>query len=123
MTVWIGIAVALMLLFVGLAGLAVGLLLVLQQLNRRRINLNHRAKKLEELHQLPHRTTQVLQASQRPTMPLISAPGGAGLGEHPPFSPEDEPDVPTGVFRASDYKDIDSLVAHADQYVQKKKKK
>jgi hypothetical protein len=122
--VWIGIGTASLLLFVGVAGLAVGLFLVAQQLRLRQVNQTHRAKKLEELRALPNRPTQILEPSQRPTMNLRPAPTPpAGVGDGPALSPEDEPDVPTGVFRASQYKDIDTLLKDADQYVQKNKKR
>ncbi len=124
MSVWIGIAVAVLLLLVGLAGLGVGLLIVVQQLRRRQVNQNHRARKLAELKELPTRSTQLLSTNDRATMPMMNAPpGGVGLRSGPTLSPEEEPDVPTGVFRASQYKDIEALLKDADKYVEQKKKR
>lgn len=129
MSIWIGIAIACVLLLLGLLGLAIGALIVIQQLRKRRVNQVHRAKKLAELRQLPHRATQIVSGSQRPTMPLQPSPvaidrGRAGdPAHHPTLAPEDEePEVPTAVFRPSQYKDIEALLKDADKYVEKHKK-
>lgn len=124
MSLWIGIAVAALLLLVGLAGLATGLFIVWQQLRRRQVNQQHRSRKVAELQQLPHRSTQLIRSSDRPTMPLLHAPPAAGAARGPTLAPDDEEqEVPTGVFRASEFKDIESLMKEADKYVEQKKKK
>lgn len=122
---WLGIAFAILLLLLGLFGLGVGALLIFQQLRKRQVNQTHRAKKIAEIRQLPHRTTQIVSASQRPTMPLMMAPEldrRPDPGGHPTLAPEEEPEVPTAVFRPSQYKDIEALLKDADKYVERHKK-
>jgi hypothetical protein len=123
---WIGIAIACVLLLVGLLGLTIGLFVVVQQLRARRVNQLHRAKRLEEVRQLPNRSTVVMTASQRPTMPAMAAPRPQSPPSptgNPTLAPEDEPDVPTAVFRPSQYKDIEAMLKDADNHAAKHKRK
>jgi hypothetical protein len=125
--VWVGITIAVVLLLVGMMGVLFGLVVVVQQLRKRQVNKTHRAKKIAEIRQLPHRATQILTASTRPTVPGMQVQRvdlrPQNPEQNPTLSPADEePDVPTAVFRPSQYKDIEALLKDADKYVDKHKR-
>jgi hypothetical protein len=112
---WIWLGVATTLLFVGIAVMAIGVFVIARQLM---------PKPLPR----PQTPVPVPAVAARPATPRPSAtpiPPSAGfLGADaliPSKSPkvEDEwvDEVPTAVFKPSDYKDIEGLMADADRYV------
>ena len=104
---WIWLAVFTLLFAVGLGVTLGGLLVVVRA-------LTSRPKPPLVTAATPPPSQPTLAPTLAPLRPDALAPGAAPAEEW-----EDE--VPTAVFRASDYKDIEALMQDADKYVSKHK--
>ena len=97
---WIALAVFTLLFAVGLGVALGGLLVVVRALTVR---------------PKPHRVAAAVRPAPVPVPPRPDA-------LTPSAAPQEwEDEVPTAVFRASDYKDIEALMKDADKYVSKHK--
>ncbi|MCA9492977.1 MAG: hypothetical protein KC621_23765 [Myxococcales bacterium] len=122
MSLWVGLIIAALLLLMGFFGLVGGGLLVFQQVRRRKAAKAARARRAAMAAQIPVASTKVYASADRPTVPMMLSPGRTGqqvTSASPTLLPEvpDDDDVPTGVFRPSQYQDIDAMLKEADKYV------
>ena len=127
LSLWVGLAIAAVLLLLGFLGLLGGALVVFQQVRRRQAVKAARARRAA---QLPVQTTEVYRVPDRPTVPMMASP----LGRKPanpvttssptllPDPSDMEDEVPTGVFRPAQYRDIDAMLQEADKYVSQHRK-
>ncbi|MCB9687040.1 MAG: hypothetical protein H6738_16310 [Alphaproteobacteria bacterium] len=126
MSLWVGLIIAAFLLLMGFLGLVGGGLLVFQQIRRRNAAKAARARRAAMAAQLPVASTRVYNSADRPTVPMMVSPVGERrpgqqvTSSSPTLLPDvldDDDEVPTGVFKPSQYRDIDAMLKEADKYV------